>query len=39
MTKLHEEITRAPLLELLKSVAGREVKGELTLVVEGKRDG
>ncbi len=35
LTKLHEEVVRAPLSKILESVKGREVKGELTLVVGG----
>ncbi len=35
LTKLHEEVVRAPLSKILEGVKGREVKGELTLVVGG----
>lgn len=35
LTKMHEEVVRAPLSKILENVKGREVKGELTLVVGG----
>jgi 16S rRNA (cytidine1402-2'-O)-methyltransferase len=35
LTKLHEEVRRAPLSQLLASVERTPVKGELVLVVEG----
>jgi 16S rRNA (cytidine1402-2'-O)-methyltransferase len=33
LTKVHEEVVRAPLSKILGHVRGREVKGEMTLVV------
>ncbi len=36
LTKLHEEILRGPLEELLQQHAGRKWKGEITLVIMGK---
>ena len=35
LTKLHQEVLRGTLSELAASVAGRELKGEVTLVIEG----
>lgn len=35
LTKLHEEIIRGTLPELLENVKGREIKGEITLLVAG----
>lgn len=35
LTKLHEEVVRAPLGELARRTAERDLKGELTLVVGG----
>ncbi|HEU5002905.1 MAG TPA: 16S rRNA (cytidine(1402)-2'-O)-methyltransferase [Actinomycetota bacterium] len=35
LTKLHEEVRRAPLPELAAGVAGEELRGEVALVVEG----
>jgi len=37
MTKLHEESLRGPLTAILKTLEGMSVKGEITLVVEGRR--
>jgi len=38
LTKLHEEVVREPLSALLARFKEKEVKGEITLVVEGKCD-
>lgn len=38
LTKLHEEVRRAPLSELLASVERSPVKGELVIVVDGAPD-
>lgn len=38
LTKLHEEILRMPVSKLLENFKDKEVKGEITLVVEGKVD-
>jgi 16S rRNA (cytidine1402-2'-O)-methyltransferase len=35
LTKVHQEVRRGSLAELAASVAGEELKGEVTLVVEG----
>jgi 16S rRNA (cytidine1402-2'-O)-methyltransferase len=35
LTKVHQEVLRGTLSELAASVAGRELRGEVTLVVEG----
>ena len=35
LTKVHQEVLRGSLSELSAAVAGRELKGEVTLVVEG----
>jgi len=40
LTKLHEEVMRAPLPELVKTFQAREtIKGELVILVEGAREG
>ncbi len=38
MTKLHEEIIRGTLSEICAKIAQRRLKGEITLVIEGKRE-
>ena len=38
LTKLHQEVIRARLSELARAVRDRELKGEVTLVVEGARE-
>lgn len=35
LTKLHEEVLRGPLAELVKELEGRELLGEVVVVVEG----
>ena len=35
LTKLHEEVIRGTLAELIEELAKRELKGETTLVVAG----
>ena len=35
LTKLHEEVLRAPVRELAERLAGTDVRGEVTLVLEG----
>jgi 16S rRNA (cytidine1402-2'-O)-methyltransferase len=35
LTKVHQEVLRGTLSELAASVAGRELRGEVTLVIEG----
>lgn len=35
LTKLHEEVRRATVRELRATLAGRELRGEVTLVIEG----
>ncbi|HTP40907.1 MAG TPA: SAM-dependent methyltransferase, partial [Nitrospiria bacterium] len=37
LTKLHEEIIRGRLSEMVEQLKGKTVKGEITLVVEGNR--
>ncbi len=37
LTKLHQEVLRGTLSDLIDTVAGRELKGEVVLVVEGRR--
>ena len=39
LTKVHEEVLRGTLHELAEALEGREVKGEIALVVEGKAQG
>lgn len=39
LTKLHQEVLRAPLSDLLASVRDRDLKGEVVLVVEGAAEG
>lgn len=39
LTKLHEEVRRATVGELWRSLAGARVRGEVTLVVEGRAEG
>jgi 16S rRNA (cytidine1402-2'-O)-methyltransferase len=39
LTKLHEEVIRGPVAEVLTTIEERELKGEVTLVVEGDREG
>jgi len=34
-TKVHEEVLRGPLVDLTSRIAGRRLRGEITLVVEG----
>ena len=36
-TKMHEEVIRMSLAEMLREVEGRTLKGEITLVIEGCR--
>jgi 16S rRNA (cytidine1402-2'-O)-methyltransferase len=36
MTKVHEEVIRGPVSEVLAEVAARETRGEYTLIVDGK---
>lgn len=38
LTKVHEEICRTTLGELIKRAENEEIKGEITLVIEGKRE-
>jgi 16S rRNA (cytidine1402-2'-O)-methyltransferase len=38
LTKLHEEVLRGRVSELLEGLEGREVKGEVVLVLEGARE-
>lgn len=38
LTKLHQEVIRGRLSEVLGGLEGRELKGELVLVLEGRRD-
>ncbi len=35
LTKLHQEVLRGSFMSLVKDVEGRELKGEITLVIEG----
>jgi 16S rRNA (cytidine1402-2'-O)-methyltransferase len=35
LTKIHQEVLRGPLSELSAAIEGRELKGEVTLVVQG----
>ena len=35
LTKMHEEIVRGPVSEIVKELSSRSIKGEVTLVVEG----
>jgi 16S rRNA (cytidine1402-2'-O)-methyltransferase len=35
LTKLHQEVLRGPLSEIAETVKGRELKGEIVLVLEG----
>ena len=37
MTKIHEEFLRGTQEELRKRLEGRELKGEATILIEGKR--
>ncbi len=37
LTKVYEEVTRTTLAEAARELAGKNVKGEVVLVVEGKR--
>lgn len=36
MTKMHEEVIRGPISEVLEEIAGGETRGEYTLIVDGK---
>ena len=36
-TKMHEEVIRMRLADMLRAVEGRTLKGEITIVVEGCR--
>ena len=38
LTKLHEEVLRGPLAELKDEATGRNLKGEMVLVIAGARD-
>jgi 16S rRNA (cytidine1402-2'-O)-methyltransferase len=38
LTKLHEEVLRGRAGEVLEQIGGRELKGEVAVVVEGERD-
>lgn len=38
LTKIHEEVLRGTVSELLARTEGRTLRGEITLVVEGRRD-
>jgi 16S rRNA (cytidine1402-2'-O)-methyltransferase len=37
LTKLHEEFKRGEIEELLKELQGKQLRGEITLLIEGKR--
>jgi len=37
LTKLHEEFKRGEIEELLKELQGKQIRGEITLLIEGKR--
>src|SRR5262249_59801295 len=37
LTKLHEEVTRGRISEVLAALGDREIKGEVVVVVEGER--
>lgn len=39
LTKVHEEILRGKISDIIKSFEGRAVKGEITLIIEGCREG
>ncbi len=39
LTKLHEEVIRGTVAEVLTTIEERELKGEVTVVVEGDREG
>jgi len=36
-TKMHEEVIRGRLADIVRAVAGRTLKGEITIVIEGCR--
>jgi 16S rRNA (cytidine1402-2'-O)-methyltransferase len=36
LTKIHEELLRGKIGDIIEKLAGRSVKGEITLVVEGR---
>jgi len=38
ITKLHEETLRGKISDIINAIGAREVKGEITLIVEGARD-
>jgi 16S rRNA (cytidine1402-2'-O)-methyltransferase len=38
LTKIHEEIIRGTISEVLQQLKSRTVKGEIVIVIEGKSD-
>ena len=38
MTKIHEEVLRGSVSEVLENISSRDIKGEICLVVEGCRE-
>jgi 16S rRNA (cytidine1402-2'-O)-methyltransferase len=39
LTKIHEEFLRGKISDIIKAIEGRAIKGEITLVIEGRKEG